>query len=169
MHPDPTLSIPRLNRVYILSATGTQINPMTIDFSPLHNALAQLESSLQYAESPQALEDPGLHEQLRNSVIKCFEFTYELSHKMLKRFLKETAAVSGEIETMTFAQLIRTGNEQGLLRSDWVRWKAYRQARTDSAHTYDRGKAMAVYEIAPDFLQEARYLYQQLAARSGRP
>ena len=103
---------------------------------------------------------------MRNSVIQCFEFTYELSHKMLKRYLEETAANPEEIDVSSFQNLIRTGSEKGLLRSDWLLWKEYRQARTNSSHTYDEDKAEAVYRIAPDFLQEARYLYQQLMERS---
>lgn len=67
---------------------------------------------------------------------------------------------------MLFQNLIRTGNEKGILRSDWLRWRVYRQARTDSSHTYDARKAEAVYAIAPDFLEEAKYLYEQLVKRS---
>lgn len=139
---------------------------MSLDFSSFGSAIAQLEKSLSYANSRMAREDEGLFEQLRNSVIHCFEFTYELSHKMLKRYLEETAANPEEIDLSTFQTLIRTGNEKGLLRSDWMRWKEYRQARTNSSHTYDQGKAEAVYSIAGDFLQEARYLYQQLMERT---
>lgn len=141
---------------------------MSLDFTPLQSALSQLETSLRYADSPMAREDSGLFEQLRNSVIQCFEFSYELSHKMLRRFLKESAASPDTVESMTFAELIRTGSEQGLLRSDWVRWKAYRQARTDSSHTYDQDKAKAVYAIAPEFLDEGRYLLDQLLARTNQ-
>ncbi|MDH3998412.1 MAG: nucleotidyltransferase substrate binding protein [Desulfuromonadales bacterium] len=140
---------------------------MPLDFSPLQKAIAQLEKSLEYATSPLAQQDAGLFEQLRNSVIQCFEFTYELSHKMLKRYLKATVANPDEIDLSSFANLIRTGNQKHLLRSDWARWKAYRQARTDSSHTYDQAKAAAVYQIAPDFLQEAQFLYQQLTGRRG--
>lgn len=139
---------------------------MKIDFSPLSSAISQLEKSLTYAHSDLAKTDHGLFEQLRNSVIQCFEFTYELSHKMLRRFLEETAASPEEIDLSTFQNIIRMGNEKGLLRSDWSKWKAYRQARTDSSHTYDEEKAQAVYEISPDFLDEARYLYSQLNTRS---
>lgn len=138
---------------------------MTLDYSPLANAIRQMEVSLSYAQSDLAKSDAGLFEQLRNSAIQRFEFTYELSHKMLRRHLVERAATSDEIETASFQNLIRTGNEQGLLRSDWTRWKDYRQARNDSSHTYDQNKAAAVYAIAPDFLDEARYLYQQLTGR----
>ena len=109
-----------------------------------------------------------MFEQLRNSVIQCFEFTYELSHKMLRRYLEQIAASPEEIDPSTFQSLIRTGNEKGLLRSDWLRWKIYRQARTDSSHTYDQEKAEAVYSIAPDFLDEAKHLYGQLVERSNQ-
>jgi len=139
---------------------------MSLDYSPLQNAISQLEKSLRYAHSPMAENDPDLFEQLRNSVIQCFEFTYELSHKMLKRYLEATAASPEEYDLSTFQNLIRTGNEKGLLRSDWLQWRIYRQARTDSSHTYDEGKAEAVYAIIPDFLEEAKYLYGQLADRS---
>lgn len=140
---------------------------MELDFTPLQQAIAQLEKSLKFATSQQAQDDPELFEQLRNSVIQCFEFTYELSHKMLKRYLKEQSASPDDIELSTFASLIRTGNEKKLLRSDWSRWKVYRQARTNSSHTYDEEKAIAVYQIAPDFLAEAQYLYQQLVKNYG--
>lgn len=141
---------------------------MGLDFTPLGNAISQLEKSLRYATSAAAKADPGLFEQLRNSVIQCFEFTYELSHKMLKRYLEETTANPEEFDLGTFQNLIRTGNEKHLLRSDWLRWKDYRQARTNSRHTYDEEKAALVYAIAPDFLEEARHLHRQLMERSKR-
>lgn len=141
---------------------------MPLDFTPLGNAISQLAKSLQYATSDAAKADPGLFEQLRNSVIQCFEFTYELSHKMLKRHLEETAANPEELDLNTFQNLIRTGNEKNLLRSNWLRWKDYRQARTNSSHAYDQGKAAIVYAIAPDFLEEARHLYQQLIEKNSR-
>jgi len=141
---------------------------MSLDFNPLRNAIEQLEKSLRFTASPLAQNDAELFEQLRNSVILCFEFTYELSHKMLRRFLKEMSASPDNIESLSFADLIRTGNEQGLLRSDWNRWKVYRQARTDSSHTYDEKKAISVYGIAPEFLAEARFLYESLLDRSDR-
>ena len=142
---------------------------MALDFSPLAQAVAQLEKSLGYANSPAALADPGLREQLRNSVIQCFEFTYELSWKMLKRYLEATEASPATLDLATFQSLIRLGNERGLLRSDWTTWRTYRQARTDSSHTYDAAKAEAVFGIAPDFLQEAQALLAQLRARSAQP
>jgi len=139
---------------------------VALDFSPLQSAINQLEKSLKFAQSPVTQSDPELFEQLRNSVIHCFKFTYELSHKILRRYLEETAASPEEVDLGTFQNLIRTGNERDLLRTDWLRWRIYRQARTDSSHTYDGGKAEAVYSIAPDFLEEAKFLYSQLIGKS---
>ena len=138
---------------------------MNLDFSPLGSAISQLEKALKYAHSELAKTDAVLREQLRNSVIQCFEFTYELSHKMLKRYLEETAASPEEIDLSTFQNIIRMGNEKGVVRSDWAKWRTYRQARTDSSHTYDEEKAEAVFEVAPDFLDEARYLFEELSKR----
>ncbi|MFO1225809.1 HI0074 family nucleotidyltransferase substrate-binding subunit [Roseateles sp.] len=135
---------------------------MVLDLSALRSATAQLERSLAYAHSPQALADPGLREQLRNSVIQCFEFTYELSWKTLKRHLEQMSASPAEVDATGFADLIRLGNERGLLRSDWSRWKVYRQARNESSHTYDAAKAEAVFALAPDFLAEAQALLANL-------
>lgn len=142
------------------------IGNMSLDYSPLAKAIKQLEKSIEYSTSKIARDDSGLFEQLRNSVIQCFEFTYELCHKMLKRYLEETAASPDEFDLQTFQNLVRTGNEKGLLRSNWLKWKEYRQARTDSSHTYDGNKAALVYSIAPDFLEEAKFLYKHLMEKS---
>ena len=139
---------------------------MNIDYSPLANAVGQLEKSLAYAHSPAAVADAGLREQLRNSVIQCFEFTYELSWKMLKRHLEATEASPADLDLATFQSLIRLGNERGLLMSDWNAWKTYRQARTDTSHSFDCEKAEAVFATAPLFLEEAQALLRNLIARS---
>lgn len=149
--------------------TAVRKPSLSLDYTPLGKAIAQLEKSLKYAYSPAALADPGLREQLRNSVIQCFEFTYELSWKMLKRYLEATEASPAEIDISTFQNLIRLGNERSLLRSDWRQWKTYRQARTDSSHTYDANKAEAVFTVAADFLDEASALLDELMRRSDKP
>ena len=78
---------------------------MSLDYTPLASAVTQLEKSLAYIYSPAALADAGLREQLRNSVIQCFEFTYELSRKMLKRHLEATEASPATLGMSTFQSL----------------------------------------------------------------
>ena len=104
---------------------------------------------------------------IRDGVIQRFEFTYELAHKTLKRYLEMAAATPDVIDGMLFQDLIRTGNEQGLLLSDWEEWKKYRQSRTDTSHTYNEEKALLVIEKIPAFLDEARFLLRQLRKRMG--
>ncbi|CDS53867.1 hypothetical protein [Polaromonas sp. CG9_12] len=43
---------------------------------------------------------------MRNSVIQCFDFSYELSWKMLKRYLEATQASPAALDTASFQNLI---------------------------------------------------------------
>jgi len=84
---------------------------------------------------------------------------------VLKRYLEATEASPADLDVGSFQSLIRLANERGLLRADWTAWRNYRQARTDSSHTYDAAKAEAVFAIAAGFLPEAQALAAELAAR----
>ena len=104
----------------------------------------------------------------RDASIQRFEFTYELSHKMLKRFLEATSPTPGEIDKLSFQDLIRTGSERGILLNGWPRWRDYRHARSITSHTYDEQKAHEVFAIIPAFLDEARHLCERLTAELSR-
>ncbi|UNU43518.1 nucleotidyltransferase [Sphingopyxis sp. YF1] len=132
---------------------------MPIDISPLVNAVARLEEG--YARYMQDITD----QQIRDGLIQRFEFTYDLSDKMLKRFLEETSATPEAIDLLSFQARIRTGNEQELLLNDWSRWKLYRDMRNVTSHTYDEAKALEVVEGIPAFIEEARFLRDKLAER----
>ncbi|MEY3642539.1 MAG: hypothetical protein RLZZ149_467, partial [Pseudomonadota bacterium] len=94
--------------------------------------------------------------------IQRYEFTYEISHKMLKRHLEMTAPNPDIYDSMSFADLIRSGNEQALLRSDWTKWKVYREMRAKTSHTYDENTAVEVVSVISDFILEAQYLLDRL-------
>ena len=66
---------------------------------------------------------------------------------------------------MPFQDLIRSGNEQGLLSGDWPKWKEYRDMRAKTSHTYDEKIAISVLSGIPAFLKEAEYLRDQLRLR----
>jgi len=133
--------------------------PIPLDLTSFEKALLRLEEALQaYAGAP----DNTLY---RDATIQRFEFTYEVAHKMLKRYLEMTAANPAAIDEMAFADMIRTGSEQGLLRSGWDKWRDYRKARGTTSHTYDEAKAKEVVAIIPDFLQEAQSLCNELRKR----
>src|SRR5437660_12721914 len=111
---------------------------MKLDITSFGNAVRRLREGLARYE-----RDPT-DEQIRDGLIQRFEFTYEISHKMLRRYLKETAASPDEIERMSFADLVRGGNAQGLLRSDWPLWRRFREMRSRTSHTYDAAVAPQV-------------------------
>jgi nucleotidyltransferase substrate binding protein (TIGR01987 family) len=132
---------------------------MKLDTTSLGNAVQRLREGLTRCES-----EPT-DEQVRDGLIQRFEFTYELSHKMLRRYLKEAAASPDEIELMPFADLIRAGNAQGLLQGDWPAWRRFREMRARTSHTYDAKVASQVVAAIPAFLEEAEHLYAELQRR----
>jgi nucleotidyltransferase substrate binding protein (TIGR01987 family) len=133
--------------------------PVTLDLTPLSNAIARLEEGLhRHARTP---ED----DQLRDGLIQRFEFTYELSHKMLRRYLRQVAASPDVIDQMSFQDLIRTGNQQGLLRGEWPGWRRFRDMRARTSHAYDAAIAAEVTAGIPEFLDEAVSLRDALQIR----
>ena len=133
---------------------------MILELSSFDNAILRLDEGIQRYQKD--ITDT----QIRDGLIQRFEFTYELSHKMLKRFLEFTSPSPANIDELAFQDLIRTGNEQGLLLSDWTHWKKYREMRSRTSHTYDESVALQVVAEIPAFLQEARFLNAQLHARN---
>ena len=132
---------------------------MKLDITSLDSVVRRVREGLaRYEREP-------MDEQLRDGLIQRFEFTYELSHKMLKRYLKETAASPDEVDRMPFADLIRTGNAQGLLRNDWPAWRRFREMRTRTSHTYDARVAAQVASAIPAFVEEAEHLCAELQRR----
>ncbi len=103
--------------------------------------------------------------QIRDGLIQRFEFTYELGHKILKRYLEFTSANPEQFDEMTFQNLIRTGNEQGLLLGEWPDWRTFRQMRTNTSHTYNEEAALEVVTGIPRFLEEVIYLRDKLRER----
>lgn len=133
---------------------------MPLDFTPLRNAVARLGEGVQQYQS-----DPT-NSMIRDGLIQRFEFTYDLSHKMLRRALEEASGTPGEIDQMTFPTLIRSANEQDLLLGSWPDWHGYRNMRNITSHTYNEAKAKDVVERIPAFLEEARELLRRLQQRS---
>lgn len=128
-----------------------------LDISPLEKAIDRLDEGLKrYRQDVTDL-------QIRDGLVQRFEFTYELSHKLLKRYLKYASATPEQYDTMPFQDLIRSANEQGLLRGDWPAWRTYREMRGRTSH--DEEVALQVVAGIPDFLEETCHLRDQLRAR----
>lgn len=133
---------------------------MALDLSSLSNAVQRLREGLARYERERG------DEQIRDGLIRRFEFTYELSHKMLRRYLRQEAASPDDIERLSFADLVRAGNAAGLLRGEWPAWRRFREIRTRTSHTYDAKAALEIVAAIPEFLLEAEHLCAELERRS---
>jgi nucleotidyltransferase substrate binding protein (TIGR01987 family) len=131
----------------------------SLDVNPLARAILRLDEGWQRYQRD--ISDA----QIRDGLIQRFEFTYEISHKMLKRYLEYVSPTPTQYDSMSFADLIRSGNEQGLLLGTWPEWKRYRDMRAKTSHTYNEDVALDVVAGIESFLAEARYLLAQLNAR----
>lgn len=125
---------------------------IVLDIKPLKNAVARLK------EGWQRYQQDTTDLQIRDGLIRRFEFTYEISHKMLKRYLECSSPDPTIFDGMNFQDLIRIGNEKGVLLGHWAEWRTYRYMRSSTSHTYDENIALQVVERIPAFLQEAGFL-----------
>ena len=80
----------------------------SLDIGPLTRAVDRSREGYE-----RHMHEPA-DEQLRDGLIQRFEFTYELTHKMLRRYLRMISPTPDEFDQMPFQDLIRTGNERGL-------------------------------------------------------
>ncbi|MCL1947994.1 MAG: nucleotidyltransferase substrate binding protein [Chitinivibrionia bacterium] len=132
---------------------------MGIDIISLKKALATLE------EVVVEYEKDRNNAFVRDSFIKRFEYTYELSTRALKRYLRETVVGISEDDLTSFKACIRMGLSNGLLKSSLEKWNEYREARNLSVHTYEIKNAEIVIEVAFDFAKEARIYVDELEKR----
>ena len=132
---------------------------MRINISSLEKSVESLAAALEtYNDSPYQ-KGSTERELMRDGVIQRFEYTFELSWKMLKRYLQEYSLE--RVDLLTNRDLFRVGYEQGMLR-DAEAWLDFLKKRNLTSHTYDAATAEAVYQSARDFLQDARFLLERL-------
>ena len=132
---------------------------MELDLTPFNNALKKLIEGLERYELDTS------DDQVRDGLIQRFEFTYELAHKMIRRYLAESSANIESINELSFQGLIRTASDKKLIKGDWSDWSAYREMRGKTSHTYDESIAILVVEGIPAFIEEASHLQKVLTKK----
>ena len=126
----------------------------SLNLDPLEKAIEQLKSGLN--QSHENLDN----ELLRDGVIQRFEYTMDLSWKMIQRYLKHIAQVE-ESAIRTKKDLFREAGRLGLI-SNVEAWFGYYEARNETSHTYDPQIAESVFEQAELFLPDAISLLEAL-------
>ena len=94
---------------------------------------------------------------VRDATIQRFEYTFELSWKLLKRYLESQQNV---IEP-SIKNLFREAGKLGLIDSveDWF---TYLDARNRTSHTYNEATAEEVFIVAKKFEHSAQFMKNRL-------
>ncbi len=74
-----------------------------------------------------------------------------------------TAANPEAFDALPFADLIRTGNEQSLLKSDWSAWKIFWEMRALANNALEDKAALEIVRIIPLFIEEIQFFICQLS------
>ncbi|MDR1104158.1 MAG: nucleotidyltransferase substrate binding protein [Endomicrobium sp.] len=133
---------------------------MKLDLSPFENALVSLNEAIEKFHEDES------DKFIRDSVIQRFEYTYEVSYKMLRRFLQLSEYSEGSFDEFVFADVIRTANERNLLLGNLESWIEYRKMRNITSHSYNEEKANAIVSVVPSFAKEAEFLLNKLKEKS---
>ena len=137
-----------------------------LELTQLRDSLQALTESLAVSEDEARMGEfsTAVQEAIRSGVIKQFEITYELSWKLMKRWLN-TQVAPGIADSVSRRQLFRLAAERRLI-ADVDVWAQHHEARNLTAHIYDRKIADEVYRATREFVHDARYLLNALETRN---
>lgn len=136
---------------------------MSLQLDSLAKSIDILERSIKTANRVDD-SDEDLQETVRAGVIQHFKVAYELSWKMMKRWLEENI-VAASVDGVTQRNLFRLGAENRLI-ADSELWMDYHRARNSTSHTYNEDAAENVFMKAAEFVHDVKYLLRMLEARN---
>jgi len=99
----------------------------------LEKAIIKLHESLK--------RDPKKDDIVIDATIQRFEFTYELSWKLMKAYLE----YNGNLEATSPRRAIQESFKEGIIE-DGNEWLKMLQDRNQTSHTYDEGTALEIFE-----------------------
>ena len=115
-------------------------------YRSLQRALEKMKEAMNFPDT----------EPMRESTIQRFEYTFELSWKLISSILKDQGN-----EAFGVKNIIRDGARLGLI-DDVDRWFEYLLARNKASHIYKEETACEVYLIAKsDFISAVEGLLNQ--------
>ena len=140
---------------------------MALDLESLHSTVTTLAEGHERWSDEQRMAglDRLTRFTLKSGLIKHFELAYELSWKMMRRWLMAAVGAT-DAEVFSRRDLFRQAAVAGLI-DDVDRWTQYHEARNLTSHTYDRETAERVLDAVPSFLRDVRALLAALELRHG--
>ena len=120
---------------------------MEVSTGPLTNALAALKRAL----------DQPKNEFTRGATIQAFEFSFELSWKLLLRYFK----VELNLDLASPRSVLKEAGKRGIL-ADVSIWLDYLKNRNLTVHSYNQETADTVYDVAKKFHPDAVILTKKI-------
>ena len=121
-----------------------------LDLTNIKNAVATLEEAINYYNTD--VEQP-IKNMYADSCIQRFEYTYELSWKIMKKYLK--LFFNKTEQELTIKNIFRYSQGYGLIQ-DWTKWVEYNDARNNTSHEYNLNKAQFVLSVLQSFLGDVK-------------
>ena len=132
---------------------------MNITF--LEQSIQNLEKALdryhKHKEDKSALKDI-----FKDSCIYRFKNTYEITFKMMKRYLKEASSNPFEIEKLTFNQIIEEAFTASIIKLEVKDWKKFREHCIRMSEFYKEDEDDEVLKEIPLFLEDVKYFISRL-------
>ena len=134
-----------------------------MDFTQLYNAIKRYEEMFIAFNDESALRTDLEKDAIKDSLVKRFEYTLEMSWKSCKRYLIEQGYTEFAIGSPKAT--IRLAFEAGIIESA-ERWITYINARHNTAHDYSEEKAENILLVTDDFYKDIILLYTKLSGET---
>ncbi|MDF0728240.1 HI0074 family nucleotidyltransferase substrate-binding subunit [Cytobacillus sp. S13-E01] len=142
--------------IFLTSPTGQVMDNM----NKVKDKLADLQRA--YNKLHECLErDASKDDLVIDATIQRFEFTYELSWKLMKTYLE----YNGNLEVTSPRRTIREAFKDGIL-SDGEKWLKMLEDRNRTSHTYNEDIALEIYKnIKEDYITLFDALLSEMKVR----
>jgi nucleotidyltransferase substrate binding protein (TIGR01987 family) len=139
---------------------------MTVNLTPLENAVDSLEQLLERVYDPDLMSrlDHVTRNGLKAGLIQNFEFTYQLCWKSMRKWIEENIG-RDYIDGIARKELFRMSAENQLI-TDPVKWFRYHEARNLTSRTYNEAQADRTVLVIKEFIADAKQLLQALRAKN---
>jgi len=139
---------------------------MSLDLESLKKSFNALKEVFAVSEDTERMSQRTHFEviAIRAGVLKHFEMTYELSWKMIARWLNNNVT-AGIADGISRRNLFRLALENRLIQ-DFDRWDNYHDARNDAVHRYSFERAEMIYRLIGEFISDTQDLIRALEAQN---
>ena len=137
---------------------------VALSTTALRDAISSFEEAIELAKKHKLLGDENYYRQFRTSAIHSFEYCYELSSNLIRRYVEKVVVDTDDVRHLNFRDYMRVAAEYGLIDylEDWVE---FREWRNNTSHAYDPDIAEELFVELPKILESIKRVYTELEKR----